>query len=115
MSGVLETCRTVTGSDAHLHWLAPELLKERGVGEWMDLPLWVFDSEYRGMLHSDNSRAVAAGLIFRPLAETVRDTLAWIRSGDEIIRPDWAAHRPGLPPEREAGLPEVAAWAAPRR
>jgi 2'-hydroxyisoflavone reductase len=109
MGEVLETCSSVTGSDARLHWLPPEALKERGVDEWMDLPLWVFDSEYRGMLHSDNSRAIAAGLQFRPLAQTVRDTLAWIRSGEAIIREDWEEHRPGLRPEREAELLETVA------
>jgi 2'-hydroxyisoflavone reductase len=109
MGEVLETCVSVTGSNARLHWYAPELLKERGVSEWMDLPLWVFDSEYRGMLHTDNARAVGAGLAFRPLAETVRDTLSWIRSGATIIRDDWEEHRPGLTPEREAELLQEAA------
>ena len=75
----------------------------------MGLPLWVHDSEYRGMLDSSNARAVAAGLEFRPLAETVGDTFAWIRSGAEIIRDDWVEVRPGLTPEREAELLQVAA------
>jgi 2'-hydroxyisoflavone reductase len=109
MGDVLDACVGVTGGDARLHWLDPALLKERGVGEWMDLPLWVFDSEYRGMLHTDNSRAVAAELTFRPLDETVRDTLAWIRSGEPIIRDDLAEERPGLTPEREAELLSEAA------
>jgi len=109
MGEVLEACVSITGSDARLHWLDPALLKERGVAEWMGLPLWVYDSEYRGMLHTDNSRAVAAGLTFRPVEQTVRDTLAWIRSGESIIRDDWAGERPGLTPEREAELLEVAA------
>jgi 2'-hydroxyisoflavone reductase len=74
----------------------------------MGLPLWVYESRYRGMLHTDNSRAVAAGLRFRPLAETVRDTLAWIRSGAKIIREDWEEQRPGLTPEREAELLKAA-------
>jgi nucleoside-diphosphate-sugar epimerase len=109
MGEVLETCVSVTGSDARLHWLDPALLKEHGVAEWMGLPLWVYESEYRGMLHADNSRAVRAGLEFRPLVETVRDTLAWIGSGSQIIRDDWAEERPGLTPEREAELLKDAA------
>jgi 2'-hydroxyisoflavone reductase len=109
MGEVLETCVRVTGSDARLHWLDPALLKERGVAEWMGLPLWLYESEYRGMLQTDNSRAVAEGLTFRPVAETVRDTLAWIRSGETLVRGDWADERPGLTPEREAELLELAA------
>jgi 2'-hydroxyisoflavone reductase len=104
MGEVVDTCQAVTGSDARFHWLLPELLTQQGVAEWMDLPLWVYESEYRGMLETSNARAIAAGLEFRPLTDTVADTLAWIRSGDEIIRADWAEHRPGLRPERESEL-----------
>lgn len=109
MGEVLEACVGAAGSDARLHWLDPALLKERGVAEWIGLPLWVYESGYRGMLGTDNARAIAAGLTFRPVEETVRDTLAWIRSGEKIIRDDWAEERPGLTPEREAELLEVAA------
>jgi len=109
MGEVLDACVRVTGSDARVHWLDPALLKERGVAEWIGLPLWVYESGYRGMLQTANTRAVAAGLTFRPVEETVRDTLAWIRSGEKIIRDDWAEERPGLTPEREAELLREAA------
>jgi 2'-hydroxyisoflavone reductase len=46
------------------------------------------------MLDSDVSRALAAGLTFRPLADTVRDTLAHAETVDGV----------GLTPEREAEL-----------
>ena len=44
----------------------------------MELPLWVDTSneEWRHFLEVDTSRAVAAGLTFRPLDETVAATLA---------------------------------------
>jgi 2'-hydroxyisoflavone reductase len=42
-------------------------------------------------------RAVEAGLVFRPLAETVRDTLEWDRSRPEEER----GRKAGLPRERE--------------
>ena len=45
-----------------------------------ELPLWLPGSEYAGMARADISRALAAGLVFRPLAETVADTLAWDRT-----------------------------------
>ena len=48
----------------------------------MELPLWIRDPEFAGMLSVPVERAVAAGLTTRPLAETVADTLAWIRSGE---------------------------------
>jgi 2'-hydroxyisoflavone reductase len=79
---VIETCRTVAGTDADLVWVEPDFLNEQGVGEWMELPLWLYDEQYRGMLSVDPSPAFAAGLRTRPLEETVRDTLAWAQNGE---------------------------------
>ena len=79
---VLEECRRVAGADARLVWVPGEELDEAGVGEWMELPLWLSDPAFRGMMAVDVSRALAAGLRFRPLAETIADTLAWVRSGE---------------------------------
>jgi 2'-hydroxyisoflavone reductase len=53
-------------------WVSDEFLVEQGVGPWMELPLWLPGPEYAGMHDADVSRAVAAGLRFRPLAETLR-------------------------------------------
>jgi 2'-hydroxyisoflavone reductase len=53
----------------------------------------------RGMLHVDITKATTAGLSFRPLAETIADTLSWVET-----RPDDHAWQAGLPPEREAVL-----------
>ena len=68
----------------------------------MELPLWLADPEWAGMQQVDVSRAVAAGLRFRPVADTVRDTAEWgARRGE---------HEPeaGLARERERELLE--AW-----
>jgi 2'-hydroxyisoflavone reductase len=83
-------------------WVTDEFLLEQGVGEWMELPLWLADPEWVGMHGADVSRAVAAGLRFRPVAETVRDTAAWAATRAE--------HEPeaGLAAERERELLE--AW-----
>lgn len=76
---VLDECRRASGSDARFVWAPPERLLELGVQEWTELPLWIADPAYAGMNAADGSRAAAAGLRFRPLAETVADTLAWAR------------------------------------
>jgi 2'-hydroxyisoflavone reductase len=53
-------------------------LEAEGVGEWMELPLWVAPGGEVGAIHeADTSRARAAGLRMRPVAETVADTHAW--------------------------------------
>jgi nucleoside-diphosphate-sugar epimerase len=78
----LETIRSVTGGDAELVWVDPEFLAAEDVGEWMELPLWLRSAEYAAMLSIDPVAAFTAGLKTRPLEETTRDTLAWIRTGD---------------------------------
>ncbi|HEY6961457.1 MAG TPA: NAD-dependent epimerase/dehydratase family protein [Gaiellaceae bacterium] len=84
---LFETCVGVSESDAELVWVEPEFLVEHEVGEWMELPLWLADPAYAGMLSVDPSPAFAAGLETRPLEETVRDTLAWVQSGEAPIEP----------------------------
>lgn len=82
MGTLLETCRSASGSDAHFTWVDETFLTERGVLPWTHLPLWMPPSwESHAFFHRIGAdRAIAAGLTFRPLAETVRDTLAWQRS-----------------------------------
>ncbi len=96
----LESCREATGSDATVAWVDPEFLLEQGVEEWMDLPLWIHEEKSRGMHRVDISRALAAGLTFRPLADTVRATLENAETTDDA----------GLTPEREREILE--AWKA---
>jgi 2'-hydroxyisoflavone reductase len=95
-----ETCRDVAGSDAALTYVDGEFLVEQGVGEWMELPLWLQDPESVGMHMTNVSRAIGAGLTFRPLTDTVRATL------DEAETTDAA----GMAPEREDEI--LAAWKA---
>ncbi len=52
-----------------------------------------------GMMSVKNDKAIAAGLTFRPLAQTVRDTLAWWPTVPEARR---AKPRFSITPEKEA-------------
>lgn len=79
---MFDTCRRVAGSDAELVWVDGDFLAEHEVGEWMELPLWLHDPEYAGMLSVDPAAAFGAGLETRPLEETVRATLDWVRGGE---------------------------------
>jgi 2'-hydroxyisoflavone reductase len=86
-STLLETCRRVADADAEVVWVDGAFLAEHEVGEWMELPLWLNDPAYAGMLSVDPEAAFAAGLRPRPLEETVRNTLAWIAAGDAPAEP----------------------------
>jgi 2'-hydroxyisoflavone reductase len=75
---MLDACKRVTGSAATIHWASVEFLKQHEVEPWSDMPVWVPDNaENAGFSRFNISRAIDAGLKFRPLEETVRDTIAW--------------------------------------
>ena len=65
----------MAGSDGTVTWVTEEFLLEHEVGQWMELPLWLAGEEYAYIDRVDVSRALAAGLRFRPLEETVRGAL----------------------------------------
>jgi 2'-hydroxyisoflavone reductase len=96
---LVDSCLRVTGTDARPVWIDGEWLAEQGVGQWMELPLWLHEPDAVGMMQADVSRALAARLTFRPLDDTVRGTLELAETTDDA----------GLKPEREAEL--LKAWA----
>jgi 2'-hydroxyisoflavone reductase len=89
---LLDRARVAIGSDANVVWTEEQRVLDAGVQPWTELPLWLPGIDYAGMARADISRAVNAGLRFRPVEETVLDTLAWDRSvpGD---RPTLAADK----------------------
>jgi 2'-hydroxyisoflavone reductase len=100
--GLLATCREVAGSDAELVWAEPEFLLEQGVEPWSDLPLWLPGAENAGFARRSSRKVFDAGLEPRPVADTIRDTLAW---DAERGAPELQA---GLSRAREAEV--LAAW-----
>jgi nucleoside-diphosphate-sugar epimerase len=106
MSEVLEAVAAGCGADVELTWVPQEFLTEQGVQPWVgpdSLPLWLPRPEYDGMGSHDPAPSYAAGLVLRPLAETARDTLAWLRATP-------GATVTGMTREREAEV--LAAWRA---
>lgn len=104
LGSVLATIQEVCGSAVQLHWLAEEFLLEAKVEPWIELPLWLpARDRLRGFARMDCRKIERAGLICRPLAQTVADLLAW---DEQFGAPD--RHRAGLPRDREAAL--LAQW-----
>lgn len=113
MEQLLEGMVEATGTGAHLVWMDEQFVLDQGVEAYEDLPLWLAPSanpDYAGFFAVDVSRALAAGLRFRPLAETVSDVLAWARSGETREPKDIGMTMPpaGLTREREAAI--LDAW-----
>lgn len=97
---ILETCRTVSGSGARLTWVPDAFLQENDAASTSLLPFYLpASSDMPGLMTASITKAVAAGLTFRPLADTVRDTLAWDKT-----RPADAPRKVGMSLEREREL-----------
>ncbi|CAL9452643.1 NAD-dependent epimerase/dehydratase family protein [Streptomyces sp. enrichment culture] len=90
MGGFLTSCLDATGSNGRLTWAPDDLLVEHGVQQWTELPLW---RTHAGAWNVDSTRALAAGLRCRSLAETVAATWGWMQSGGvPVEHPRWAEH-----------------------
>jgi len=99
---------TASGADTQIEWVdADWLLGQLGDDRHTQLPIW--EPEDAGAHRYDSRAAVAAGLETRPVADTVRDILAW---DEERRRDPDAVNQCGLPADREYELLE--AWLSRR-
>jgi 2'-hydroxyisoflavone reductase len=89
------------GGDPIFEWRADAFLEKHDVAPWKDLPMWIPDSDPKasGFLDVPVTRALAAGLTFRPLRETIVDTVAWSHT-----RPADREWKAGLTQARERTL-----------
>jgi len=104
MQRLLEECNTVANNNANFTWVNESFLQEQSVGAFVEMPLWV-PAEMAGLEQVNCQKAITAGLIFRPLDTTIRDTLAWHATRDEAH--PWRA---GITPER--GIQLLQTWQA---
>jgi len=97
MEALLNECRSVIGSEARLVWIADRFALDAGLAPWTEAPLWIPEEAalHRFFLSLNCRKALAEGLLFRPLAETIRDTFEWhsaranlssLRAGVDAIR-----------------------------
>jgi 2'-hydroxyisoflavone reductase len=110
IGGLLEECLAVTESGAALTWADADFLESQKVSPWSDMPVWIPPRGEDGAASLTLvERAIEEGMRVRPLAGTLRDTLAWYRSLPVDRRGELRA---GLSAEREREV--LAAWHAPR-
>ncbi|HUH13904.1 MAG TPA: NAD-dependent epimerase/dehydratase family protein, partial [Longimicrobiales bacterium] len=91
--------RAVTPAPVSFTWVDWDFLEAHGIREGRELSSWRAPrGESLNYGRVDNSRALAAGMTFRPLADTARDTLEWWKS---LGRDGRGALRAGIPAEAE--------------
>jgi 2'-hydroxyisoflavone reductase len=99
----LETARQVSSAETQFVWASEAFLDAREVPQ-DTFPLFA-PGAARGIMTFDNRRALKAGLKFRPLAETIRDTLAWDRAaGTPQSGPDRAREAALLQALKSGGM-----------
>jgi nucleoside-diphosphate-sugar epimerase len=108
LGAVLDAAADASGFTGERVPASDEALAAASVEEYMgprSLPLWLHDTDWLGFQDRDTSAARALGLGQRPLADTVRDALAW----EEHLGLDRPRTRAGLDRADElaiiAGLP----------
>lgn len=101
MERLLETVREATGHDGGVAWAPDGFLTAHEVAPVDGLAYWV-PAALDPLMQVDAGRALARGLVHRPIEDTVADTLDWL--GREAVRLDEAgAYLASLQvdPERE--------------
>jgi len=95
--GLFQECRRVTGAETRVAWVPEKFLDACGIQPG-ELPMRFHGGD--GLMRTSSAKAIAEGLTFHPVGETIRDTLAWdsLHGRRDI----------GLTPEREREL--LLAW-----
>ena len=107
MKGMLDGIAGGIGSTARPVWVPASFLDEQKVSAWSDMPVWVpAQGDTAGASLRSNSKAIRAGLTFRPLATTAKDTLAWFRTQPAERQKELRA---GIKADREQQV--LGAWA----
>lgn len=98
MGRLLAECRAVSAADVQVTWVSEAFLQANGVEPFSEMPLWELEGE-DGLATINASKALHAGLTLRPLADTLRDTLAW-----HSTRPKGITLTKGISRDREQAL-----------
>ena len=110
IKAVLDACNEAGGNKAQITWVDGKFLSDHGVLGWRDLPMWLDNKQpdALGFGTMKNARALAKGLVCRPILETAKDTLAWLATLPEDERVKLASS--GV--KRDKELEVLAAWKA---
>jgi 2'-hydroxyisoflavone reductase len=112
MAEMLYGIKAVTLSGAQFTWVPADFLTEQKIRAWSNMPVWVPDRpENVAFSRRKIDKALAAGLTFRPLAVTAKETLDWNKTRPaEELQALSEGKIAGISAQREADV--LAAWKA---
>lgn len=78
MSEMLGGIKAITTAGSQFTWIPADFLAANGVRGWRHMPVWISpEPTNHGFSTRNGDKAIAAGLTYRPLAVTAKDTLDW--------------------------------------
>lgn len=108
IGGLLWGIKASYANDARFTWVPQPFLAEHKIRSWAEMPVWAHTgASTLAYCTSKIDRAVAAGLTFRPLGDTVRDGMKWYHSRPAA---EQEKLRAGITLEREREV--LVAWRA---
>lgn len=111
MKEVIDACNAAAGNKATPVWVDSKFLEKHAVAPWAEMPMWIpNEGEYVGFGTTSNARALKAGLTFRPIGDTAKDTLAWLETVPEHLKTRFRSS--GIARDKEDKI--LAAWKAAR-
>ena len=112
MAELLYGVKAVTTAGAQFTWVPADFLREQKISAWRHMPVWVPDGPNNAAFSRRSiAKALAAGLTFRPLAVTAKDTLDWNKTRPATELQALADGKiAGISAQREADV--LAAWKA---
>jgi 2'-hydroxyisoflavone reductase len=112
MAEMLYGIKAVTLSGAQFTWVPADFLAEQKIRAWSNMPVWVPDRpDNVSFSRRKIDKALAAGLTFRPLAVTAKETLDWNKTRPaEELQALSEGKIAGISAQREADV--LAAWKA---
>ena len=101
---VVKACQKAGGAPSTLTWMSTAFLaKQQG----LEFPIWApYEGDTKGFHTWRNARALKAGLRFRPIDATVKDTLAWFKTQEKAEK----GRNKLAGPTAEAEAKLLAAW-----
>lgn len=96
MGAFVTDLQSAIPGSGHPVWVEEDFLAQHQVADWIEMPLWISEATlWPGFMDVGIERALGAGLTFRRVGETIRDTWTWdqtrtgpMKAGMEAERED---------------------------